>query len=358
MTPKRRILPVFIPHAGCEHDCVFCNQRKITGKENEMQGIDKAILSDGADEPHRRFPVDYDDVIEHLLRLKSLKLVSLPAEIAFYGGSFTALPSWRQEELLEAVQPFLERNPHNSIRLSTRPDCVDDETIARLIRYGVATVELGAQSMCDDVLIKSRRGHTAADVAHASKRLKDAGLTLILQMMTGLPGDTRHRSIDTAKRFLELAPDGVRIYPTVVVMDTQLYNMWLSGVYTAQSIDEAIELCAELIELFAEANIPVIRLGLNPSESLSAGNAVAGAYHPAFGELVYSKVYYNHAVRLLSGIKQGSNITLSVDRGCVSKMMGQHRSNISALKEEFALGSLKVTESTLLMGELIRLQEV
>lgn len=331
MTPKRRIIPLFIPHAGCEHTCVFCDQRRISG----------ACVS-----------ATSDDVYSAIQFLQDQQHPQA-AEIAFYGGSFTAIPIVQQNELLEAAQVFLQLNPLNSIRISTRPDCLDETAIVRLINYGVTTVELGAQSMCDDVLTASQRGHTASDIVRASELVKASGLALILQMMTGLPDDTRERSLFTAKRFIELKPDGVRIYPTVVVRGTMLHKMWELGEYKEHTVEYATELCAEIYLMFKESGIPVIRMGLNPSVNLSSGDAVAGAYHPAFGELVYSRIYYDKAVALLDGVKPGSEVKLIVAPGCVSIMIGQRRSNIEALMNKFNLHSLKVVASDIKPGELL-----
>jgi len=256
----------------------------------------------------------------------------------------------KQNELLEAAQQFLDFHPDNQIRISTRPDCIDEETVARLKSYGVATIELGAQSMCDDVLTKCRRGHTSGDVRQASGIIKSAGLSLILQMMTGLPGDTPGKSLYTATEFIKLKPDGVRIYPTVVVKGTELYKMWQRGDYKEHTIDEAMELCVEICALFEVAGIPVIRLGLHPSDSLTNGDAVAGAYHPALGELVYSKAYYKKAAKLLSDIKPGSDVALAVSKGNISRMAGNRRSNITALEHELSLRSIKLVESDIKPG--------
>jgi histone acetyltransferase (RNA polymerase elongator complex component) len=307
------------------HDCVFCNQHRITdisADSNPLTNL-KSIISDL--EPHTS---------------------AHDAQLAFYGGSFTALPVTQQTELLEAAQPFLHINPQNSIRISTRPDYIDESIIKRLKEYGVKTVELGAQSMCDDVLLLSHRGHTASDVEKAAGIVKNAGFELILQMMTGLPGDTNEKSLHTAKRFVELMPNGVRIYPTVIVQGTPLYDMWKSGGCTEHTVEEAVELCALLCDIFGKADIPIIRLGLNPTDKLSAGDAAAGAYHPAFGELVRSRVYYNMAVAQLDGVPIGSDVTIKVAKGHTSMMTGQHRCNIEALTKEFSLRSLKITEST------------
>jgi len=327
MNPKRRIIPVFIPNAGCIHNCVFCDQRHISGEATPAGSDDVRAAAALADTSH-------------------------PTEIALYGGSFTALPVCTQNELLLAAQPFFDKNTQHSIRVSTRPDCIDEETAARLKSHGVATVELGAQSMCDDVLIKSRRGHTASDVLRASAVIKNAGLSLILQMMTGLPGDTREKSRHTAERFIEIAPDGVRIYPTVVVRGTELFEMWRRGEYAEHTVEDAVSLCAELCAMFEDAKIPVIRLGLNPTVQLSAGYAVAGAYHPALGELVYSRMYLNSAIKILEDahMAHGSDVILSVTKGRASVMIGQNRHNIGVLTKKFALRSIKVVETNLAPG--------
>jgi histone acetyltransferase (RNA polymerase elongator complex component) len=325
MIPKRRIIPVFIPHQGCKHECVFCNQRQITGaaKSATTEEVQAACA-----------------------------LAPFPAELAFYGGSFTAIPEAEQNGLLEAALPFLELDQGNSIRISTRPDCVDGATLSRLKSYGVRTVELGAQSMCDDVLHATRRGHDASDISHAAGCVKNAGLSLILQMMTGLPCDTSEKSVYTAKALAALQPDGVRIYPTVVVRGTELYQMWKRGDYEEHTIAEAVCLCAELCLLFWEAGIPVIRIGMNPSDELSAGGAAAGAYHPSLGELVYSKVYHDKAAALLCGVAAGSDITLTVAKGCVSKMLGHRRESADALKQRFSLRSLRIVEGNVKPGEV------
>jgi histone acetyltransferase (RNA polymerase elongator complex component) len=282
-------------------------------------------------------------------------VASQPVELAFYGGSFTAIPIKQQNELLEAAQPFMKLDPLNSIRISTRPDCLDVHAIERLKNFGVAAVELGAQSMCDDVLGMSQRGHTASDVEQAAALVKSSGLTLILQMMTGLPGDTREKSLYTARRFVELKADGVRIYPTVVVRGTKLHKLWEDGDYKEHTIDCAVRICAELYSIFSDAGITVIRMGLNPSRTLSAGDAVAGAYHPAFGELVYSRVYYEKAAALLDDVTPGSDVTLAVPHGHVSMMIGQHRRNINALVKTFSLRSLKVIQADLGPEEQMRI---
>ncbi len=263
-------------------------------------------------------------------------------QLAFYGGSFTAIPAYEQDALLEAAKPFLDKYKDASLRISTRPDCIDKQTLTRLKRFGVKTIELGAQSMCDEVLKASARGHTARDTVTSSRLIRDCGFELILQMMTGLPEDTPERSLETAEKLIALSPDGVRIYPTVVVRDTRLHEMWLNGEYQEHTVDDAVRLCADLYVLFEKAGIPIIRLGLNPTEDLSGSDAVCGAYHPAFGELVLSRIWLNEARKLLTSKGNIKKITLGVAPERVSVMTGQNRSNLRALREEFGCEEIRV----------------
>ena len=323
MSARAHILPVFVPHWGCPHACVFCNQRRISGakKPAEAQDVKQAITEAAAFLP------------------KGGK-----RQLAFYGGSFTAIPVKEQEALLGAAKEALDRGEIDSIRLSTRPDAIDAAVLDRLKACGVETVELGAQSMDDAVLRLTERGHTAEDVERASKLIRAAGFKLILQMMTGLPGATDVTDIETARRLIALQPDGVRIYPTVIVRDTALYDMWQAGAYKEHTVEDAVRVCAKIVPLFEKASIPIIRLGLNPTEELSGGAAVAGAYHPALGELVKSRILLEKARALLSGAEPGSRAVLLVGKGKTSQMAGQHRENIRRLTEEYALADLKIRE--------------
>ena len=280
MSARESIIPVFVPHLGCPNDCVFCNQRRISGSTvpAAARDVDKAIEDAAA-----------------------LPRTGAKRQLAFYGGSFTAIPIHEQMALLAAAKAHLDRGDIDSIRLSTRPDAIDGAVLKRLAEYGVETVELGAQSMCEEVLRLAGRGHTAQDVENASRMIKAAGFRLILQMMTGLPGDSIERSVDTARRIIALEPDGVRIYPTVIVRDTALYDLWQAGRYKEHTVEDAVEYCARLVPLFEAAGIPVIRLGLNPTEELSSGAAAGGAYHPALGELVKSRIMLQKAQALLAG---------------------------------------------------------
>ncbi len=209
--------------------------------------------------------------------------------------------------------------------------------------------------MRDDVLRRSGRGHTSEDTVKAAKLVKDAGFTLILQMMTGLPGSDDARDIQTARSIAALHPDGVRIYPTVILRDTPLYDLWQAGKYREHTVEDAVRVCARILPIFADAEIPVIRLGLNPSDELSGGSAAGGAYHPALGELVRARLWRDKAETLLSGIEPGSDVILAVAPNRVSVMTGQHRANLSYLRERFALRSVRVCAANVPDGEIVRI---
>ena len=321
MSARENIIPVFVPHLGCPNDCVFCNQRRISGSQS---------------------PATAEDVRKAIEDAAALLPKGAKRQLAFYGGSFTAIPMEQQLPLLKAAKAALDAGLIDSVRLSTRPDAIDGEILNILRAHGVETIELGAQSLDDEVLLLSGRGHTAKDVEKASRLIKERGFRLILQMMTGLPGDSEEKSVETARRIIALEPDGVRIYPTVVVRDTALYDLWQAGRYTPHSVEDAVSVCARLLPMFEAAHIPVIRLGLNPTDELSGGMAAAGAYHPALGEMVKSRIMLHRAEKLLEGVAAGSNVTLGVHNSRVSQMTGQKRCNISALTARFQLSSLKI----------------
>ncbi len=325
MSARASIIPVFVPHLGCPHACVFCNQRRISGAQKSATAA---------------------DVKNSIAQAAAFLPPGGKRQLAFYGGSFTAIDAAQQEELLAAAKQALDRGEIDAIRLSTRPDAIDAAVLARLRRFGVETVELGAQSMDGEVLRLAGRGHTAADVERTARLVRETGFRLVLQMMTGLPGDTDEKALETARRLIALRPDGVRIYPTVIVRDTALYDQWRAGLYREHTVEDAVRVCANLLPLFEAAGIPVIRLGLNPTQELSDGAAVAGAYHPALGELVKSRLCLERARVLLRGIEPGSRVCIGVGRGMRSQMTGQHRENLRRLTEEFALASLKICEKS------------
>ncbi len=334
MSARESIIPVFVPHLGCPNDCVFCNQRRISGST---------------------VPASAEDVDNAIKNAAALPRTGAKRQLAFYGGSFTAIPKAEQEALLSAAYSHLLSGEIDSIRLSTRPDAIDAEILARLKKFGVETIEIGAQSMDERVLLLAGRGHTAKDVENASRQIKAAGFRLILQMMTGLPGADDESSIESARRIIALEPDGVRIYPTVIVRDTALYDLWKAGRYDEHTVEDAVRVCAKLLPMFEKADIPVIRLGLNPTDELSGGAAVGGAYHPALGELVKSRIMREKAEKLLAGVPKDSNVTLGVNSSRISQMIGQHRCNINYLTEKFSLKELKVKSADIDADNIIML---
>lgn len=254
-------------------------------------------------------------------------------QIAFFGGSFTAIDRGYMESLLKAAQDVVNLFGLCGIRISTRPDCIDAEILSVLKSYGVTAIELGAQSMCDEVLRANHRGHTARDAEQASAQILESGFELGLQMMTGLYMDTPEKSVETAKRLIALRPQTVRIYPTLVLRDTELEELLNAGVYHPQTLDEAVTLCAELLPLFDASGIAVIRVGLHDEPSLRDG-VVAGPYHPAFRELCLSRIFLNRMLRQLQGAlarNGGFKYNIRANPKSLSAVIGHKRHNIEYL---------------------------
>ncbi len=312
MSSSPLVIPLFITHRGCPHRCIFCDQHAIT-----------AI---GAGEPDLS-PAGARESID-LWLARPRKDPTRKVQVAFYGGSFTAMAPEYQRELLNAVQPYLNDGRIAAIRLSTRPDAVGPETVALLRENGVTVVELGVQSLQEKVLAASRRGHTGADVARAVSALRQAGMTVGVQLMIGLPGDTTADFIDTVKKTVALAPDFVRLYPTVVLQKSGLAALAAAGKYTPLTLNRGVVLAGRAKKIFASKSIPVVRMGLQPSLELES-KIVAGAYHPAFGELVISRLFFKTARRLLAAAQTRQGITVAPEDE--SAMRGQNNKNIKRL---------------------------
>ena len=306
------IIPVFIAHLGCPHRCVFCNQHSITGK-GEVSG-----------------PEMVTGIIDAWLARKPLDDRRL-TQVAFYGGSFTALPAARQASLLAAVEPYLERGLVQEIRLSTRPDAIDQPRIDFLKQYGVRVVELGAQSMDDHVLALSGRGHSFRDTEEASVLLKQNGLTLGIQLMLGLPGESPGKLLAGARRVCRLRPDFVRLYPTLVIRGTKLAGMYEAGLYRPLSLGRAVLFAGRMKEIFAGQGIPVVRIGLQHEEALVDG-LIAGPYHPAFGELVLSRIFYRKVRSCLAQMQGDGKKVLSVSSRDQSIFRGPGNCNLKRLE--------------------------
>lgn len=316
---KSLIVPFFISHKGCPHLCVFCNQAKIAGS--------------GGDLPAAGEILDRIAAYRASGRRKSV-------EVAFYGGTFTSLPRPVLERLLLPLQPLVARGEVDSIRVSTRPDSVDAEIVEFLVRMGVRTVELGVQSMDDDVLALSGRGHTAAHTAEACRTLQAAGVAVGMQLMPGLPGDSEEKSLESLNGCLALRPVFLRIYPTLVIVGTKLATLYETGRYTHLSLDEAVRLCKIMLHEALAAEVKVIRIGLQSTRELEAsGTILAGPYHPAFRQLVESALCYDLLSRLTGDIPAKETVTIVCAPSRVSDITGQRQGNLKRLLRE---GGVKV----------------
>lgn len=301
---KKGNISIFVPHQGCPCQCSFCNQKTITGTQKAPDAADviKAVET-------------------------ALKRKNFEYEIAFFGGSFTAIDRAYMLTLLEAAYPYVRSGQVSGIRVSTRPDCIDSEVLELLKSYGTTSIELGAQSMDDGVLEANRRGHTSADVENAAALIKSYGFELGLQMMTGLYTDTEDKAIETANKLIKLAPSTVRIYPTVVLKDTYLAELYKKEIYKPLNAYDSAELCAKLVPMFEKAGIKIIRLGLHSSEDVKR-NMLAGGFHDSFGELVKSRLMVEKIFALPPGDYQ-----VFVNPKSLSKLKGNNKSNIYALME-------------------------
>ena len=324
---KRHVnIPVFIPHLGCPNQCVFCNQRTISGvKEFSVEDVIPEIES----------------------ALSTINTVDTDAEIAFFGGSFTGIDYSLMCDLLKIASSYIETGNVSSIRLSTRPDYIDEKILATLKKYGVKTIELGLQSFCDDVLIKSKRGHDSVTAIKACNAIVDAGFELVGQMMIGLPGSTLADEIYTAEQIIKCGAKGARIYPTVVLRETELCDFSTNGTYEPLSLDDAVFRSKEVMKLFIRNNVEVIRIGLHASENLVSPNTYyAGPNHSALGELVYGELYYDVLCEALDGVcfAVGQRIEIRIPLGATSKVVGQKRKNVNRLKEKYKISDIVIAE--------------
>ena len=341
---KQYIIPVFIPYSGCPHRCIFCNQKKITG---EKAYLNTETIKKTIDNWLSLSPVTLKQVQGRLSAIGD-------RQIAFYGGSFTALPLERQESLLSSVLPYLNNKTIDSIRLSTRPDSITIENLALLKRYKVKTVELGVQSMDNSVLSLSERGHSADDIRSSCKMLKSQGFEVGIQIMPGLPGDTFESSLYTVDEVIKLKPDFVRIYPAVVIKNTGLADLYLSGSFKPLSLGNAVKLTKILLISFEVNNIPVIRIGLQPTSSLMEKDVILdGPFHPAFRQLVESEIAYDimkHTIHRRQKLKHG---IFFIHPAELSNYIGQKRSNIKKIKSEIGFTIDIKSNSSLKSGEAI-----
>ena len=317
---KPLIVPFFLPQKGCPEACIYCDQHRITGSRPELPTPDEIKFR-----------------IEEALWGR----VGEEAQAAFYGGTFTSLSRRRQETLLSAVRPFIDDGRIRGIRLSTRPDALDGERIEFLKQRGVATIEIGAQSLDDEVLKQSRRGHTAAQVKESGNLVKKAGLRLGLQLLPGLPGEDRASRELTLTETLAIRPHEARLYPLLVVKGTQLADEYEAGKYQPLSLEEAVEVCARFYVGLTRAGIIVIRTGLQAGVDLES-NVMAGPYHPAFGHLVKAEAFRQALARVLASGPSSADPVILVSPKDISEALGHQRANLICLKDRFNLPSLCV----------------
>ena len=320
---KQYIIPIFVPHLGCPNDCTFCNQKKISG---ELRNITEK---------------DVQETIEFYL--SNFKSKDAYTEVAFYGGSFTGIEVELQEKLLQTVYEYIKEKKINAIRISTRPDYIDKETLKRLKKYKVKTIELGVQSTNNFILEKCRRGHTYEDVVRASRLIRWHGFKLGHQMMIGLPESTEADDIKTAQDLIRLKPKIVRIYPVLVIKDTKLEEEYKNGTYEPLTVNQAVERCKEICYLFMKKKIKIIRIGLQSTETITSPNkesseVVAGPYHETFRQLVESEIYYdtieNKIKKVNSKIKE---VEIIVNPQDANNVIGYKKENINRLKELYDL---------------------
>ncbi len=317
------IVSIFIPHLGCISNCIFCNQKTITGQRSAPDA-------------------------EEVLRAIEVCLLTMtsPGEVAFFGGSFTALPTSRQEMYLQCVQPYLKTGQITGIRISTRPDFIDEQILDRLAGYGVKTIELGVQSLDPEVLKLAKRDYPPDAVKDASRLIKQRGFNLGHQLMIGLPLADQGSEMETVRKVIGMAPHLARIYPTLILRGTHLADLYSRGEYQPLGLDEAVNIAAMVYLELQGAGIKVIRMGLQSTPDLqSAAEVVAGPFHPAFGELVYSRVIRWQASYLIKDyLKRGLTpaVRLFVNSKDISRMIGAGRCQIKYLKEEYLLQKIEI----------------
>ena len=318
---RQYIIPIFVPHLGCPNDCTFCNQKSISGQKTNMTKK-KA-----------------KEIIESYL--KSIDKENAQIEIAFFGGSFTAIDETQQEELLKVASKYVKSKEVQSIRVSTRPDAIDKPILKRLKKYGVKTIELGVQSSNNYILEKINRGHTFEDVKKASKLIRWYGFKLGVQMMVGLPESTTIDEINTAKDLIKLKPKMVRIYPVLIIKNTQLEKDYKEGKYTPLTVVQAVEVCKEIVRLFHDKNIDIIRIGLQPTDEIAEpgtgkSEVVAGPYHPAFRQLVESAMWYDAIVGKIKRLNvKVKEVEVTVNPIDANNVIGHKKENVLKLKNTY-----------------------
>ena len=327
------IIPIFLPNLGCRERCLFCNQKATTTEIPSPSSVRKFIEAS-------------------LIRLPSDKGIR-EKQVAFYGGSFTAISREDQVHYLKEVQPFLKSELIHSIRISTRPDVLGEEILSLLKAYGVKTIEIGAQSMIDEVLFLSKRGHGTEDIISATSRLRQWGFEFGLQLMIGLPGDTYDRFLQTLDQVIDINPDFVRIHPTLVLKGAPLEILWRAGSYSPLSLEESIDWLKKGLLKLERSSIRVARIGLQPTQELEE-HYLAGPYHPALHQLIDSEIALDMAKHLLQIYPEVNHPLFLCHPKEESNLRGQRNGNILRLKDQFHLEEILIqTREDILRGTLI-----
>lgn len=326
MYKARYIIPIFVPHEGCPHDCVFCNQNSITGATTK---------------------VDADYVKNTVnMYLKTLPKDNRVLEISYFGGTFTAINIEKQKELLAVAKYYKDNGIVDYIRLSTRPDYINDYILSNLRDFSVDIIELGVQSMNPEVLLRSARGHSPEDVIKASSLIKDYGFTLGHQIMLGLPQDTFKRDIETTAELIKLSPDLCRIYPALVIKDTPMEKMYYSNIYKPYTLEEAIYIAKVIYGMLVSNNINVIRVGLQPTEDINVGkDIVAGPFHPAFRELVEGSIF-NDIILESAPKNYTGDYEIKLNEKDVSKLYSNKKTFFNDTKIQLKTLNIKIKQST------------
>jgi len=335
---KLYIIPIFVPHLGCPNDCIFCNQKSISGQQSMIT------------------TEEIRETIEFYL--ENIRDKEAKKEVAFFGGSFTGIEVGKQEEFLQTAYEYIKRGKIDSIRVSTRPDYINKQVLKRLKKYKVETIELGVQSTNDYILKRSNRGHTFEDVKKASKLIRWYGFKLGHQMMVGLPESTRADEINTARELVKLKPKMVRIYPVLVIKNTKLEKEYMEEKYKPLTVVQAVETCKELVKIFNKKRIEIIRIGLQNTEEITdskdeKSEVVAGPYHPAFRQLVESGLWYDTIVEKIKQLNvKVKKVEVKVNPHDVNNVIGHKRENVEKLKEMYTVDLLVKQDENLKQGKI------
>lgn len=331
---RRNIIPIFVPHMGCPHDCIFCNQKKISGYDTDISG-----------------EVVHHRILEYLSYFKKKNNI----EVAFYGGSFTAMEEKTQEELLSVAFDLKKRNFIQKIRISTRPDAISERILMLLKKYGVDIIELGVQSLDREVLVATGRGHDDLCVYTSSHLIQKFDFSLGLQQMVGLPKDNYEKSLFTTEKFIELQPDFVRVYPTLVIKDTDLATKYFTKNYQPLTLEDSIPWISNLLLRYMQEGIKVIRIGLQATENIQIGkDVIAGPFHPSYGQLILNRLLTNGLIEYLKERDAyGKSIKIFCNGRELSNLVGQKSYGKQRIERTLELSQLKLYKEELPFYQII-----